>query len=102
MQRLIMTNLCITCYLKWNASLVLKHELSFSPTLILIFVTSMRQMAFLTLIFIGQEVQSSHPRQVDEEGLVPTITILSFPQYTFENMYLVAYTKGYKNIRKIV
>jgi hypothetical protein len=37
-----------------------------------------------------------------DEGLVPTITILTFPQHTFENMYLVTYTKGYTNIRKIV
>jgi hypothetical protein len=45
----------------------------------------MRQMAFLTLIFIGQAVQSSHHKQVDE-GLVPTVTILSLPQHTFENI----------------
>jgi len=95
-----MKNLYIKCYLKWNVSLVLKHELRVSLPLILIFLTSMRQMAFLALIFIGQEVQPPHPRPVDE-GLVPTITILSFPQHTFENMCLVTCTKGYKNIRKI-
>jgi len=62
-----------------------KNELSFSVTLILIFLTFMQQMAFLILIFIGQEVQSSHHRHGDE-GLVPTITILSFQQHTFENI----------------
>jgi len=79
-----MKNLCITCYLKWNVSLVLKNELSFSVNLILIFLTFMWQMAFLTLIFIGQVIQYSYHKKVDE-GLVPIVTILSLPQHTFEN-----------------
>jgi len=78
-------DLCITCYLKWNASLVLKNELSFSVNPILLFLTSVRQMAFLTPIFIGQAVHYSHHTQVDE-GLVPVVTILSLPQHTFENI----------------